>query len=81
MYDGLTEIKIGKYNLEFYFTKQQLIFCVLIFILGGGLNFMALLLGWQGLPDTLATRTELVSMIIIFGIIGYALGRIDIGTN
>jgi hypothetical protein len=77
-HNGTLTINLGKYKLNAYFTESHIILCIFVIILGGILNFAALALGWQGAPDTLASRAFFVSLMLIFGMTGYMLGRIDI---
>lgn len=77
-HNGTLTVNLGKYELNAYLSQDHVMLCAFTLLLGGLLNVAALFIGWRGVPDTLASRAYFVSIMLIFGVVGYILGRIDI---
>lgn len=70
--------KIRGRGLDWFLNKKHLMYLGGFAILSLGLQQLSIILGWQGVPDTLANRMQIVALALCFGTIGFALGKVGL---
>jgi len=63
-------------RFEWFMDMNHLAPFGLMIAAAGVLQIAASVLGWQGVPTTLASNCELMSLIVFFGTLGYGIGKI-----